>query len=324
MSQRKNELLYSFVEQAGKAKGDEISLIRKAQNSDELVYGNKLQAFNRHAKDYVVLLPITPPPGIDFADTDSMLDTSKCSCFNGVMPGHMVVLTYPTATAGKTAAGKTAARTVMYAWGVVADRAYANDLDPGTRLRVLEDSPLDPDTLDRDHNIVDHNKMLLPVHLLGVVGDGTEVLTWEDSFMELCDTTPAITASAGFVPPASLFDAFISGIPAHDQATIDMQAKLPQEVRVFVPSLEAAINHSGHGDWDTCLYTYRALALIKACQKSANKQVQALLDCMVNTPGEAHQLPPTARSRGKVKFARLAQVLSTAASQAKTQRFRND
>lgn len=305
---QKNELLYSFIEQAGKAKGSEVSMLRTAPAADELVCGAKLRVFDRHAKGYVVLLPVSPPPNIDYSDTAAMLDVSRSWCFTDQMSGHLVMLQYKSATSGQL---------VMFAWGVVADRAYANCLDLDTRVRVLEDNPLGNDVFP-----VDHNKMLLPVHLLGTVGTTNGVAqTWEQAFDTQCSLHA--TKYGGGLPVEQLLENFASGGAARwDLGTAATQALLPRELKVCVPSMEAALKMpTASTDWDDCLYAYRAMAIVAAGEGSG-ADVKAVLDHLLNKPEETLLLPPTKRAAGKPKAARLGHVLTTAAAQARRERFR--
>jgi hypothetical protein len=305
---QKNELLYSFLEQANKAKGGDVNMLRRAPASDELMCGAKLEVFNRHAKGYVVLLPVSPPAGIDYCDTAAVLDVTRSWCFTHKMEGNLVVIDYKSPASGKT---------VLFAWGVVADRAYANTLDLATRVRVLEDNPLGSDLYP-----VDHNKMLLPVQLLGTVGSGIgSVQTWEGAFESLC--IEHATTHGGGVPVEQLRANFTNGSARWDRGTAAVNSVLPRELRVCVPSMEAALKApTASTDWDDCLYTYRAMAVVAAGQASS-VDVQAVLTHMLNQGEESLELPKPQRAAGKPNMALLGKVLKESAKQASRERFRS-
>jgi hypothetical protein len=290
---RKNAALQALLEQANKAVGSVLTSAR-ADPLAELTCGRKLALFNSHVCGYVVLLPISAPHGVEYHGTDDMLDATRCRCFTGTLIGHLVLLDYVSDS------GPSKGAHVLYAWGVVVDRAYANDLDLATRVRFAED---DPASADPTCAGVDRNQMVLPVRILGLAGKPDVVTTW-DALCD-CDSEHADTRDA-----AARVE-FVYGMPQDDQAAVETQARLPPELHVFVPHMHAATTTGAASS----LYSRRAAA-IAGLAASSGGLPERIVNHMCSQDHSALHLPPTARANAKPRMARLGTVLETAARQA--------
>ena len=154
---KKTHILRGLLEQANKAAaGNSLN----KNHAEELTQGARASLFNSHVKDYVVLLPLHPPPGVGMGA--GLFDPRQSTCFLHGMIGQLVVMCYSDHSDNR----------IAYAVGVTVDRAYVNSRDLSVRVRFAEDDPAMGD---------DKAPLLLPVRVVGLACRPDSVVIMEDA-----------------------------------------------------------------------------------------------------------------------------------------------
>ena len=280
---RKNHVLHALLEQANKA--SDIDRLDKAPLEQHLTQGDKLRSAARHVSNYVVMLPVHPPPGSSVLEPSTLTDTALCCLLAKSMVGHLVVLEYTTGTDHLD--------NVLFAIGVVADRAYVNAVDLDERLRVYEDDPLT--------GTPDMQPLLLPVHVLGcVAATPLGPLTWRTAF---------VVAGGGCGDGGDAVR-FMNEI-----TEAGVQLRLPTEMTAFLPP---AGTWAAHQDAELCTHRWQA---VETLALHTGGEAARVVAHMAHAPGHALQMAPTARARAS--RASLPAVLGAAITRARQRRFRN-
>lgn len=210
---KKTHILLGLLEQANKGAMTPTLAHMLRDVDEELSQGKKAVLFDKHVKDYVVLLPIHPPTGVPMGD--ELFDRSMCFSFG--MIGQLVVMCYVPSS------GPHAGRSVAYAMGVTVDRAYVNSQDLEMRVRFEEDAPEDAHGNDKA-------PLLLPVRVLGLVRTPNgAVSTWpaDDTMTEGSDDLPP---ELHVVRPSPVTAAMLRNMVCLDDAAGEMAYALSHAI----------------------------------------------------------------------------------------------
>jgi hypothetical protein len=265
----RNVMLYALLEQANKAK--HTSRLDKEPRVGHLSLGEKARMANMHVKNYVVLLPVTLPATVVDCPA-SVVDTAKCAMLTQAIVGNLVLIDYQDGD-----------DCVLFATGVIADRAYVNNGDGDTRVTVYGDDP------DKGE---DKQPLVLPVHILDVF---QSFVTWRDIITATCKYDMGDWAS---VVCACLLD----------PALPDLQRKLSPELTVFTaggatPALDA----------DVMWCRVQAVAYIAGMLFGG--ETKRVVDHLAHSPTETLVMCPTMRCWAS--DASLQTVLTAAAAAAR-------